>query len=385
MSGRLGLECTPSVIRGVVASPWRGAPARTFAVSWDPDDPVTAVRALRNEVSRPDAVWLAVGLGFLHLARVQLPPAGDPAREHMVQLEPQRFFATEEALRASLTPGGDVAYGVDADWLDRLLASLSTWATVVRVDPAPMALAAALPPTTSGLVALDAAPGELGLAELKDGSVVAVRRAPHGTVVGAQVSVAASGPVPASHLVALGALRLDGAPLTGSLLTGAQRRTEQRRGMRQLVTAVVAAAAGLLFVFAAADRARERTLGALRAEAERLAISAAPALDAQARLLGVEREGLMVRATLASRSNPSSALAALSEVLPRDVVIVSAKATGAEWQLDGTARNAAALVPLLDADSRFDNVRSLAASARFRDGNMTRESFSLSLHVRPSP
>ena len=385
MSGRVGLEVTPSLVRGVVSSPWRGAPTHTFAVAWDPNDPIAAVQALRREVTQPDALWLAVGLGFLHLSRVQLPPAGDGAREQMVQLEPERFFASEVVLRTSLTPGGDVAFGVDADWLDRVLAALGSWAPVARVDPAPLALAAALPATTSGAVALDAAPGELGITELRDGRVVAVRRAPHGAVAGAPDPIGGAATMPRSHLVAWGALRLEDAPVGGSLLTGAQRRAAQRRGWRQLATAVVAAVAGVSFVLAAADRARDRTLVALHAEAERLTIGAAPALEALTRLQAVAREGAMVRATLASRSDPSAALAALSQLLPSDVVIVSARANGAEWQLDGTARNAAALVPLLDAHERFDNVRSLAASARFRDGTVTRESFSLSLHVRPSP
>jgi hypothetical protein len=44
---------------------------------------------------------------------------------------------------------------------------------------------------------------------------------------------------------------------------------------------------------------------------------------------------------------------------------------------------AAALVPHLDRNGHFEDVRMLSASSRFRDGPRTRETFSIALRVRP--
>lgn len=148
-----------------------------------------------------------------------------------------------------------------------------------------------------------------------------------------------------------------------------------------MLVAVAAAAAAVAFLLAAADRSRERTLLTLQQEAERLAAEAAPALEAQGALLRHASGRQLVHSTLGARPDIAGALSALGQVLPPDVVVSAVRATGADLQVEGTARDAAALVPLLDADPRFDNVRSLAASARFRDGRDTRESFAIAFHA----
>ena len=143
MSGRVGIEVTASVIRGVVMSRWRQVPSRTFEVSWDPAQPVSALAALRSEVEAPDAVCVAIGLAFLHVTKVQLPPSDSAARESMVQVEPQRFFPVGDAVRAALGADSDVAFAVDASWVASLEAALGTWGPIARVEPTPLALLAA--------------------------------------------------------------------------------------------------------------------------------------------------------------------------------------------------------------------------------------------------
>jgi len=64
--------------------------------------------------------------------------------------------------------------------------------------------------------------------------------------------------------------------------------------------------------------------------------------------------------------------------------VLSLRASAADWQIDGTALDAAAIVPLLDRDDRFEDVRFLSASSRFRDGDRTYETFSIAFRVRPS-
>lgn len=383
MSGRLGLEVTPSGARAVLASAWRDHVVRTFTLAADPRDVPAFVDALRAAIPTPDEIAVAIGLGWLHVARVELPPSGDAAREAMVQLDPPRFFAVNAATRAALVPGGAVAFAADAAWLDALGRALEGWAPVARIEAAPVAIAAAVPGATTGTFAIEAAPGEQGLLELRDGRVAGVRRIPPGGDATA-LRALPNGGVPGTHLAAWGALCRMDAPLAGTLMGSDQRRAASRRIARSVWVAGLAAVAGLTFLVASADRARERTLIALEGEAARLTRSAQGAVDAHARLALVEQEGRIARAVLVARPEPAAVLATLGTLLPRDVVVLGVRATGDEWQVDGTARDAAALIPLLDADPRLDAVRSLAASSRFRDGREVRESFSIAFHVRPA-
>ena len=146
---------------------------------------------------------------------------------------------------------------------------------------------------------------------------------------------------------------------------------------------MVAAVAGIALAGLSADRWRARTLEALQGEVTSRREAAAPgqaALAARSRL-GAEVALLSQGAPM--RNTALGALAAISNALPRDAVILSVHAVGRDWQVDGTASSAAALVPVLDRDGRFENVRILSASSRFRDGPRTRETFSIALRVRP--
>ena len=58
-------------------------------------------------------------------------------------------------------------------------------------------------------------------------------------------------------------------------------------------------------------------------------------------------------------------------------------AIGEEWRVDGTAANAAAILPALDGDSRFADAHFLAATSRYREGCNTYESFSLAFRAKP--
>jgi hypothetical protein len=81
--------------------------------------------------------------------------------------------------------------------------------------------------------------------------------------------------------------------------------------------------------------------------------------------------------------DPLRVLAALGERLPRDVTVLNARAIGDEWRIDGTATNAAAILPALDGDPRFADARFLAATARYREGGKMYESFSLAFRAKP--
>jgi hypothetical protein len=173
--------------------------------------------------------------------------------------------------------------------------------------------------------------------------------------------------------------------LIGTLLNATERRQAAGRTARSIATAVLGAVAAIVFCVFSIDRARERTLLALTMEAERLTREGRPALDAQQQLVRRQRDADLARAMASTRPDPAAALAAVSALLPKDAVVLNARVAGNSWQIDGTSANAAALIRLLDADDRLDNVRPLAASSRFRDGRTTRESFSLAFDVRSSP
>ena len=96
-----------------------------------------------------------------------------------------------------------------------------------------------------------------------------------------------------------------------------------------------------------------------------------------------EAEAATLREVASRRADPLDALAAISAALPRDAVVLSARANGSDWQLDGTAADASALVPLLDAHQRFDSF--LAATSRYREAARSYETFSIALRHRPRP
>ena len=57
---------------------------------------------------------------------------------------------------------------------------------------------------------------------------------------------------------------------------------------------------------------------------------------------------------------------------------------GTVWRIEGSAANAPAIVPMLDSDALFSDVRIVAATTRFLDMGRQRESFSISFQTRHS-
>ncbi|MBK6486925.1 MAG: PilN domain-containing protein [Gemmatimonadetes bacterium] len=388
MSPRIAVELSPSMLRCVVASGWRNAARRTVDVPWSPDSPEAGIGALRSMVGGVESIAVAVGLGLLRVARVELPPADDDARAGMLALESERFFATRAPVVTALSAGGNVAVAVDAVALERWCSALEQWGPIVAIDATPMALARALGRDGQGTYHVEANTDEHGVVSIRDGVVIAARRIPLAVDERPGVAPPDRDGVPGTHLAAWGALlAADESP--GSALASAERRRRlAARRRRRLGVAVVAALAGLSLAVTAADRWREGTWRALEVDVATRRDSAAAgeaALAAHARLDA--EVAVLARAAgsggAAPRGATLGALAAISNALPPDVVILQARAVGREWQLEGTAASAAALVPHLDRNGHFEDVRMLSASSRFRDGPRTRETFSIALRVRP--
>jgi hypothetical protein len=384
VSPRVAIELTATHLRAVVASGWRTVAQRMVMVPWDPEAPEAGVAALRQQVGTVDAIAVAVGLELLQVARVALPPAPDEAREAMLSLESARFFATERPCVVALAPGGAVAFAADAAQLDRWRTALESWGAIVRIEAAPIALARALGPASSGDFQLEGGGEERGFVSIRAGQVVASRRIPAALGEAPGKILAEHRGIPGTHLAAWGALLGEDDEPRGTLAAPEMRRAFAGRRRRRLGIAMLAAVAGVTLALLAADQWRERTWRALEADvaARRSdAVAGEAALAARARLDA--ESAYLSQAGGVARAGALGALAAISNALPPDAVILSARAVGREWQVEGTAASAASLVPRLDQDGHFENVRILSASSRFRDGPRTRETFAIALRVRP--
>ena len=380
MSDRVGVVVTGSHLRAVAVAAWGDRPRASAEVDWDPAHPAAAVAALAGRLGRVGRIALAIDLESLHVKHVDLPPASPRLRRQMVAVEPDRFFPVQDE-RVVVGLEGSVAVAVEQSILDRWVDAFESWAPVESVEAAPMALARALARTGDGTYAYPLGEESTGVIELRGGSLEAARN-----VVGAAGHAAAlpavAGVAPASLAAWGAALGLDGS-LDPMLLSDSQRRTIERRRSRRVAGAAAACALALGFAVWALDRSRDDVLARLAAEQAALERGAAPGAALQAQLATLDREDAMSNAVASTRTDPLRVLAALGERLPRDVTVLNARAIGDEWRIDGTATNAAAILPALDGDPRFGNARFLAATVRYREGGRTYESFSLAFRAKP--
>jgi hypothetical protein len=381
----LGVELNAADVHAVTIDSWRAVPRKTAALPWDPERPDALVSALRQQFGKVDRIALAVGLAFMHLKHVKLPPAPPAERKRILALEPDRFFPVQdEALVVSLVDEEDFAFACAADLLDRCVAAFERWAPVDLVEPAPLSLSRALGKNSSANFVVPAAANEQGVVELHEGRVRSARRIVAAADTPVAKPVPAIGGLPAEYTIAFGAARGVDAPAETMLLPDQRiHRIRQRRVQRFALTAALCLAS-LLFALWSVDRSRERTLQRVTAEIVSLRPRAAQALQASDRLSAINRESTAITDLAGRRINPLVVLAALSEHLPEGVTVLNLRANGDVWQVDGTARDAAAIVPLLDRDERFEDVRFLSASARFREGDRTYETFSIAFRVRPA-
>lgn len=378
---RLAVELTPTTLRAARARRFGRGVSRAVEVPWSPERPAAGVAALQSALGTADSIALVVGLGLLHVARVDLPPAPHAERERMLALEPERYFLADEPVAVALAPGSQVAFAVSRSLVDGWTAAFTVWGPVTRIDAAPVAVARALGRDASGTFALDAGPDAGGLLTVDGGHAVAVRRIGAGGSTESARALPARAGVPAELLASWGAILGEDSSQDGTLWPDDRRRAADRLFTRRTLTAGLAAVAALVLAGASYDRWQERTLAELTAEGEQLTREAGPALESRQRLVALAEEVALLREVAARRPDPSAALAAIGLALPRDAVVVTAKASDADWQIEGTARSAASLVPRFDQAGPFENVRALGASSRFLDGNRSRETFSLAFRV----
>ena len=377
----IGVELSLDTVRAVSLESWRGTP-RTFECAWDPNRPADAVAQLRAHFGSANRVAISVALAFLHVKNVKLPPAPLLVRKRMLSLEPDRFFPVQDhAVVVALTEE-NIGFAVDAALLDRWIAAFAAWAPVEVVEPAPCSVARALGKTADGIYALPAAEGEHGSVELRAGHVQGVRRVPDAVTGLRGKRIPEHKGVPGEFSAALGAARGGNDAVDGMLLPAPLDAQIRSARVRRVALAAVLCAGAFGLSLWSVDRARERELAALRAEVRALAPRARGAEQLQDQIATLDREGAAL-SSAAGSSDPLVVMSAVSKQLPPGATVLNLRVNGEEWQIDGTAKDAAALVPLLDKDDHLENVRFLSASTRFKDGSRMVETFSIAFKVRP--
>lgn len=368
--------------------------AKTIAdVPWQPQAEGAAVGALGAIVPRPSRVVLIVGLAFLEATPISLPPVSVASQRRMLRLDADRWFPLVpvsrleepsrgedsrdghvplEAMPVAVAVAQDVAFAMSAERLTEWVRAFGTIAPVDAIVTLPQAAWIA---GVTGALVTSAAPGERGLVDIADDRLVAVRRTRH-------PDDGARAPLDEARC-AHAALRAGALPLDVQLLDESLESQLASRRRMSWWRASAACAAALVFCVWGADQWRERARREALAGRVSLEQTAAPALAADA----LRQRALAERQLIADDSvlHISRIVALLGERLPSDVFVQRAEFDGSGWRIDGSARDAAALVPLLSALEGVRDVRALAPSTRFLDSGQQRSSFSIGFRVAPAP
>ena len=424
MSARIGIELGARTVRAVRLAGWRGHAAYSVEIEWDQENPRDAVAALREHLAPASRIAVALDLPLLFVKHVKLPPLDAAEKQRVLRLEPERFFAARgEDIVAAARADDDLVFAAREAPLATWVTALEELAPVDVVEPGPAALARAL--TRAGVsdaaVLEDSAPDGAALVVVRGGRVSRVRRVFGGLDAAALAlrdepalpprvyvspwsedrarAVASCLPgttpepppavadVAAPFLCAVGAALAIDAPRDGAgtlLPTDLLARITRRR-RRDFAAATLACTAALAFAVSSVDAWRGRALDTLQSSLPGLRERAAPALALQGEIEALAREGEAIRATAAERPDPLRALAVLSSRLPRGAYVRALRSTGADWQLDGYAPNAAQLLAQLAAAPEFRDVRFLSATTRVTIGNRTYDSFALAFRIAAAP
>lgn len=378
----LGLELTATQIRAVRRG-WRGA-LDTLVIPWDSNAPAEAAELLHARFgSSAASVRLAISPTLLRVKELQLPAMAPAEQWRAIALQPGRYFAeqAEASLAVAWHAASRLAFVIDAARLARWMREFSALGPVTAMLPSPIAIAAtALPDGTYEL----AQSGE-GVATLSigDGRLTNARVSRRSSQTAATQALPSLGSAGGEWRAAFGAATAREIEDWESLTTAQTQRALRARRMRTVLQAAAACVVAVIAAFAAVDYARssfETRLDRAIAFAER---DAQPALALRRRLAGLEREAELLRAPTRD-ADAVQTLAAISELLPRDVVVTRLRMSGEEWQASGRARGgqAAAIVPALERDGRFIDVRLTSPSTRFSEQAQQFESFSVAFRVR---
>ena len=414
------MELGSRAIRGVRMGGWPTPRVRVTEVSWDPEAPDDGILALR-ELGSVRRIAVAIDWPLVFVKRVPLPAVPPAERRNILLLEPERFFAVRSEAVIPAVHNDDVIFAARAAPLARWIAALERIAPVELVETTPVTLGRALARAAIGdaLVVCDREAEGTGVVELADGRVTRARRLFRD--LAGSTSVPATGAetgrpaylspwnderhallserfgplrplppvagVPERFLAAFGAaLGIDAAPHFARTLVAPEleHRIHTRR-RRELGLAALATAAALLVALTSLDARRERATRALDAALSGLRQRAAPALQVQTELDRLARRADAIRQIDSERPDPLRVLETLSRHLPARAFVRGIHGAGADWQVDGYAPNAAAVLSALGAAPEFHDVHFLSAMNRAQFGTELYESFALAFRFLPAP
>jgi len=428
VSSRLGIELGARHLRVVRIDGGLRPSLRTAQFEWDGERLDDAVARVEQELGGAGRIALALDMPLLFAKEIPLPAVPAAEKVGILALEPERYFPVRgEELLLAARGRDQLIFATRESVVAEALAAVSRLGPVERVEPAPHALARALDRlgVRRGTVVIPGAPRGALVVRLDQGEVAGVRwlrggldaaakslqgddegalfvampdeeSSIGGTVDDASANGVASAfaaarrlPVPRgvteSFLVAYGAaLGVDAPPGETLEPPDLTRRIVARRRRRTLA-AVAALIGAATFALVSVDRAAAGVATTLTRRADSLSVGAERAFALQAERDALDRRGRAVAALVSGRTDQMAILAALGQRLPADAWLRTIRSSGAEWQVDGYARDAALLVPTLEAAPEFENVRFLTATTTDRVGTRVHESFSIAFRLARRP
>jgi len=419
---QIGVRSNGGRIRVVQRRGWRGKRVSTMEVELHGETFEDALVAVREQFGTVSDVAVAVDTESLFVKRVSLPPISSADKRRTLTVEPERFFPLRgDDVLVSLHDDANLVFAARTVELESWLAALESLGRIDRVEPAPCSLArvAIASGIERGALVTRNATGDLTTLVIIANRRLQTVRKLFGTARDAADALAKSdhwpmdvyvvpwsqadadaivtalpgadpkplplGVLPDVYAVAYGVAG-DGGSLddVGLMPDRVYRRVVTRRRFA-LWSAAAAAVGAIIFALAAWDLHRTRTANWLTREIAAYEDLAAPSLSLRTEMAALESAATRIGEITATRSDPLRVFQLMTDLLPRDAWIRAVRNDGDEWEFDGYARDAAQLIPLLEASVEFDNVRFRTATSRAQFERQVYESFSLALrHVSPS-
>lgn len=417
-SDSIGMEIGPQRLRALRFRGRRAVDA--MEVEWGAGTPEDSVGAVAERFGRRNRIAVALDASLLMVKRIALPPLPEVQRRQIVALDPERFFPWRGEPLVVGVGHDDLVVAVREAEFDRIADALAALGTVERVEPLPFAVARHLR-TLEGADgwAILADPGDRDQAcvvcRIQAGRATAIRKLPLVPrelvdAAGEQgpttlylypwqpaLADALSGlglapaPLPApqggteafagAHGALLGLEGHDGPTLVSTALERRQRGRARRRGALAVISVVTAA----VIAIGSAEYRRERSLRDLERRVAQVELQARDVQSLLAEAAVVEREVATLAEVSRERPDPLEVLLLLARLLPADASVRSLHGAGNEWEVDGYARDAATLIPTLEASDRLAGVRFRTATTRIQLGDRDYESYSLAFqYLRPA-
>lgn len=418
----VGVEVGPTRLRALRLDAARSAETEAVEVAWAARPPEESIKVLRERFGSGNVIAVALDMSILFVKRLELPPLPAEERRRIIATDPQRYFPVRDEQLVAGVREDDLVVATRADVFEAWMDALGTLGSVERVEPAPVALARylAVQDVDAGLLVMaDDDSSEATVARIEDRRIETLRKVAAGpgddldlvsaadpgagTCIlfpwreglaealrdhlngGGVWPVPVSSGAPDSFAVAYGAaLELDdGSELSLVSPTLARRvaATARRRAALHLTSLVLAVAVCGWSL----DHRRAATLHTIEERVVASQARAAPVLDMRNEAASIAEEVNLLAREASGRSNPLDVLLALTRILPADAYVTQLAVSGEDWEIDGIARDAASLVPLLEGSDLFADVRFRTATTRVRLRNEIFDNFSLLFrHVPPA-